>query len=267
MLLHRLSKGQRVFFQVYSDQVNYFDQHGVHSLLYFGPDSWLLCMAMEDSWVLIDVDDHVWQPKPGGWLSESSAPLIIMASSPHPSRQGRFTKQFNGEIWVMNSWCQEELVIEGCVFFLFGVRVHCLTNHLQRLARRVCRDYFQHLPIRWPSATRYFRLSIPKHWNCSRSNAHGVGTGYMYSDLNTTDNGPPDRRGECVSQGVPHQPTHQDNDTINRAECTVSFLCTKISDMLVEKLDEQRDRLENIWMKFFAQTSALVPLRVTCKRA
>lgn len=112
MLLYCLTQKQPVFFQPSADHVHYFDENGVHSVVYRGADSELLNSALQTSWALIDVDSCSWELDAGDWLF--SAAVIVMSSA-HPSPQRTLLKQYHGVTWTMQPWSQDELVMEGCV--------------------------------------------------------------------------------------------------------------------------------------------------------
>lgn len=138
MLLHCLSVGKHVFFQGSRDHIHYFDEHGVYALKELGAADIAVCEALENSWVLIDVDSPSWEPEAGGWLS--CAPVVVMASPPDSACQNRFIKQFDGHVWIMKTWSYEELLMEACIIFAFlCCRKHRLIEIFQWFAWCICR--------------------------------------------------------------------------------------------------------------------------------
>ncbi|KAF9037343.1 hypothetical protein BDZ89DRAFT_1061496, partial [Hymenopellis radicata] len=105
-LFRLLALGQSVFFLNSPTNVYFFCSDGVQKTQKI-PEEWPeITQAIEESWVLIDVDDQ------GEWSCPeifNDARCVIWTSSPREPRKRHFLKTFAAEPWYMKVWSSKEI--------------------------------------------------------------------------------------------------------------------------------------------------------------
>ncbi|KAJ7348972.1 hypothetical protein DFH08DRAFT_132869 [Mycena albidolilacea] len=120
-LFRLLALGQSVFFLNAPTKVYYFSGDGVQrsdQTL----ETWPATLkALQNSWVLIDVDDKSeWAPK-----IFNHARCVVWTSSPRESRSKEFLKRFGAETWYMKAWSSKEIAAVTCALFFMPFFGNC----------------------------------------------------------------------------------------------------------------------------------------------
>ncbi|KAJ7147013.1 hypothetical protein C8R44DRAFT_758592 [Mycena epipterygia] len=161
-LLYLLGLGKPVFW-VQEDGAYHFNADGVQRLCNLNnlPDLPVVHRALQQSWVLIDVDQQEWMPN----KKYSISPFVVRTSSPRDMRWKYFSKNFEpSERWFMKPWSTKEIAAAACVF-CFCCRssggTHAdLGKHSDRLG---CTEHDVVVRMRWcgPVARYLFRGKPP----------------------------------------------------------------------------------------------------------